>query len=243
MDHHLPVVSDDGDLSWSDSYSMESDDGNSIMLPNSPLWMEHFPADPVSTSLSSTMSVSHTGQLSPISNGMDIPGGHHDSGTCASGSSGPSTTSTMIHSASSTDSWSMEYVGSDDMAGLNNSSSDTDIHWEQLSDDIMAIPKLEPLDDDELRLDALKEAHSIIFPPDGTEATPIKVKRPRGRPRKHPLIPIVTTNKITKGRSKTGCLTCRKRKKKCDEAKPRCELPDVISTCFFDMFVPPSYRV
>lgn len=28
--------------------------------------------------------------------------------------------------------------------------------------------------------------------------------------------------KTTKGRSKTGCLTCRKRKKKCDEAKPRC---------------------
>lgn len=24
-------------------------------------------------------------------------------------------------------------------------------------------------------------------------------------------------------RTKTGCLTCRKRKKKCDEAKPECE--------------------
>ena len=50
-----------------------------------------------------------------------------------------------------------------------------------------------------------------------------KTKRPRGRPRKHPLTPAVNANKSTKGRSKTGCITCRKRKKKCDEAKPRCK--------------------
>lgn len=49
-----------------------------------------------------------------------------------------------------------------------------------------------------------------------------KTKRPRGRPRKHPLTPAVNANKSAKGRSKTGCITCRKRKKKCDEAKPRC---------------------
>ena len=33
-------------------------------------------------------------------------------------------------------------------------------------------------------------------------------------------------------RTKTGCLTCRKRKKKCDEAKPECEL----GTCIFCSF-------
>jgi hypothetical protein len=183
--------------------------------------MHHFTSNPVSMSGPSTMSsFSHTGQLSPISNGMDVSGGHAD----VAGSSGPSSTPTMIHSASasSTDSWSMEYVGSDDMTGNNNSGSETDIHWEQSSDEIMTVPKLEPLDDDDFRLDDLKEVPSII-PTDGTEGVPVKVKRPRGRPRKHPLPPIVTTNKITKGRSKTGCLTCRKRKKKCDEAKPRCE--------------------
>ncbi|KAK3316724.1 hypothetical protein B0H66DRAFT_605000 [Apodospora peruviana] len=33
-------------------------------------------------------------------------------------------------------------------------------------------------------------------------------------------------------RTKTGCLTCRKRKKKCDEAKPECELGTGISSMF-----------
>lgn len=48
-------------------------------------------------------------------------------------------------------------------------------------------------------------------------------KRPRGRPRKHPPKPlIINDGKANKGRSKTGCITCRRRKKKCDEAKPEC---------------------
>lgn len=55
-------------------------------------------------------------------------------------------------------------------------------------------------------------------------------KRPRGRPRKHPVV-LESTSKVTKGRSKTGCITCRKRKKKCDEMKPRCKLsPDLDSS-------------
>ncbi|EWC46647.1 hypothetical protein DRE_04134 [Drechslerella stenobrocha 248] len=54
-------------------------------------------------------------------------------------------------------------------------------------------------------------------------ATPVLVKRPRGRPRKNPANPPETKSKPTlKSRSKTGCLTCRKRKKKCDEGKPEC---------------------
>jgi hypothetical protein len=47
-------------------------------------------------------------------------------------------------------------------------------------------------------------------------------KRGRGRPRKHPETLRVLQSKIPK-RGKTGCLTCRKRKKKCDEVKPNCE--------------------
>lgn len=54
--------------------------------------------------------------------------------------------------------------------------------------------------------------------PDGTP-----VKRPRGRPRKHPVIAVSAIPKGQKGaRSKTGCGTCRRRKKKCDETKPTC---------------------
>lgn len=51
-----------------------------------------------------------------------------------------------------------------------------------------------------------------------------QAKRPRGRPRKHPAPNLESLAKVAKGRSKTGCITCRKRKKKCDEAKPRCKL-------------------
>lgn len=100
--------------------------------------------------------------------------------------------------------------------------ADQDMRWEQGSDEGLTIPKVEPMDED-LRLDDIKEAPLTPIPSNTspTTAQP-KAKRPRGRPRKHPLTPVVTTNKVTKGRSKTGCLTCRKRKKKCDEAKPRC---------------------
>ena len=48
------------------------------------------------------------------------------------------------------------------------------------------------------------------------------LKRPRGRPRKHPLPSPESQSKIQKGRSKTGCVTCRRRKKKCDETRPQC---------------------
>ncbi|KAF2268530.1 hypothetical protein CC78DRAFT_373260 [Lojkania enalia] len=46
-------------------------------------------------------------------------------------------------------------------------------------------------------------------------------RRGRGRPRIYPPR-SPTTSKQTKARSKTGCTTCRKRKKKCDETRPFC---------------------
>lgn len=55
----------------------------------------------------------------------------------------------------------------------------------------------------------------------------VPVKRGRGRPRKHPLPPPGTVPKAVKGRSKTGCLTCRRRKKKCGEEKPEC-IPSMV---------------
>lgn len=81
-------------------------------------------------------------------------------------------------------------------------------------------PKVEELDD--------VEELELIMPSDaGTEnkassvtGVPANVPRKRGRPRKHPLPAPNSHIKVTKGRSKTGCITCRRRKKKCDETKP-----------------------
>jgi len=78
------------------------------------------------------------------------------------------------------------------------------------------VTKIEELDDD---ADQLMNA-----PPLPIENGEVPAKRGRGRPRKHPVPPLKTAQKVTKGRSKTGCITCRRRKKKCDETKPECML-------------------
>ncbi|CRK24218.1 hypothetical protein BN1708_013886 [Verticillium longisporum] len=88
-------------------------------------------------------------------------------------------------------------------------------------DTSLAMPKLEPLDED-FCLDNVTEAPAADLDHGNASSTNPKQKRPRGRPRKHPLNSAINAGKVTKGRSKTGCITCRKRKKKCDEAKPRC---------------------
>lgn len=80
------------------------------------------------------------------------------------------------------------------------------------NDDV--VPKIEELDDGE-ELHRIKPSH--VGNDDDATGVPDNVPRKRGRPRKHPLpVPV----KATKGRSKTGCITCRRRKKKCDETKP-----------------------
>ncbi|KAL7817140.1 fungal-specific transcription factor domain-containing protein [Trichoderma gracile] len=128
----------------------------------------------------------------------------------------------MNHCSSSSasscvDSWNAGYGNQDEGEEDNQWEQ-----WEQGSDEALAIPKLEPIDDD-INLEDVSAAPLSQTPPNELlGGAPIKQKRPRGRPRKHPLTPIVNANKVTKGRSKTGCITCRKRKKKCDEAKPRC---------------------
>jgi len=87
----------------------------------------------------------------------------------------------------------------------------------------MPTMKLEPDDDVKMpdiriREGPVREAPSTI------NQTPLVAKRPRGRPRKYPKLSPESMAKVGKGRSKTGCITCRKRKKKCDERKPGCEL-------------------
>jgi hypothetical protein len=94
------------------------------------------------------------------------------------------------------------------------------------------VPKVEEIEDDDL-IEAKTET-----PPgeadEGGLAEPSRsssgliARRPRGRPRKHPKTPPTSIAKPPKGRSKTGCITCRRRKKKCDETKPACMEPDII---------------
>lgn len=79
--------------------------------------------------------------------------------------------------------------------------------------DIMEMPKVEELEELDDDLLSIKQA-------DVESGAPAPVPRKRGRPRKHPLPTPGGQAKITKGRSKTGCITCRRRKKKCDETKP-----------------------
>lgn len=72
------------------------------------------------------------------------------------------------------------------------------------------VPKVEEID--ESALDEIEESKSGV-------ADQVALPRKRGRPRKHP---IAEQKKAAHARSKTGCGTCRRRKKKCDETKPAC---------------------
>ncbi|OJJ85790.1 Zn(II)2Cys6 transcription factor [Aspergillus glaucus CBS 516.65] len=83
------------------------------------------------------------------------------------------------------------------------------------------IPKIEEVDEVDVSHHTAPTTNSSLTthqPP----GAPVHVPRKRGRPRKHPLPVPGGQVKITKGRSKTGCVTCRRRKKKCDETKPAC---------------------
>ena len=99
-----------------------------------------------------------------------------------------------------------------------------DVNWEDQDEDMLLLPKLEPLDDD---VDMTGVKDNAVPETPSASTSPVTTKRPRGRPRKHPKVNPDSVVKVAKGRSKTGCITCRKRKKKCDEAKPGCELNSI----------------
>ena len=87
-------------------------------------------------------------------------------------------------------------------------------------------PKVEELDDEDEDGEGLanikaNDETSASENTSGVDST-TAVPRKRGRPRKHPLPTPGGNTKVAKGRSKTGCITCRRRKKKCDETKPAC---------------------
>jgi len=124
---------------------------------------------------------------------------------------------TMITSATSscTDPWSSSG------GFVEEEEDDGSINWDQ-EEDVAVVPKLEPIDDVDMA-DLVDAKEDIMPETPSAESTPAQPKRPRGRPRKHPKPTPESMAKVAKGRSKTGCITCRKRKKKCDETKPSCE--------------------
>lgn len=82
------------------------------------------------------------------------------------------------------------------------------------------VPKVE---ETEINLADVKQEHSPQNTPI-SPTEPARIRRARGRPRIHPPRSPTTLAKQAKARSKTGCTTCRKRKKKCDETKPFCKV-------------------
>ncbi|KAJ5551155.1 hypothetical protein N7535_000902 [Penicillium sp. DV-2018c] len=146
--------------------------------------------------------------------------------TCNSGSAIPfsgicgSVVRASTSSASTRASADDASAGSSDWNGEKSPSTDPDRNQQrqaqlqslQLLEDIMEVPKVEEVED---------ELSSIKQDVESTGVGPA-VPRKRGRPRKHPLPAPGGQAKVTKGRSKTGCITCRRRKKKCDETKPAC---------------------
>ncbi|KAL6827608.1 fungal-specific transcription factor domain-containing protein [Trichoderma camerunense] len=199
MEHTLAIVTNE-DFTQSDDNSMSPDEGSydGMVLPS---------PSPTETAWRAGISTAplQMGQLSPVSSNTDAN---------LDNSSVPPTAHHSASSSSCVDSWNPSYANPDE--------GEEDWDWEQGSEEALAIPKLEPIDDD-INLEDVIAAPLSQTPPNELLGGPqLKQKRPRGRPRKHPLTPIVSANKVTKGRSKTGCITCRKRKKKCDEAKPRC---------------------
>ncbi|KAF2734699.1 hypothetical protein EJ04DRAFT_563981 [Polyplosphaeria fusca] len=85
------------------------------------------------------------------------------------------------------------------------------------SDEI--VPKVE---ETELLLADVKTEPFGDDPPISPTEPVVRVRRGRGRPRIYPPRSPTNLSKATKARSKTGCTTCRKRKKKCDETRPFC---------------------
>lgn len=83
-----------------------------------------------------------------------------------------------------------------------------------------APPKVEELEDEDIQSIKASEVGNDREQNDNPAGAPVPVPRKRGRPRKHPLPAPGNQAKVAKGRSKTGCITCRRRKKKCDETKP-----------------------
>lgn len=127
-------------------------------------------------------------------------------------STSPGSTASMSESPRTTFDFSVRYMNGNPLRSPRSPTGDDVVpKVEELEDDEAIDPKIKsPSDEgDSAEHSALNGSGSIV-------------RRPRGRPRKHPKSPSTMVSKPPKGRSKTGCITCRRRKKKCDEKKPEC---------------------
>jgi hypothetical protein len=84
---------------------------------------------------------------------------------------------------------------------------------------------------EELSLESIKRTSSSESLADGDSDTKFAFseRKKRGRPRRLTESGSIAKQKIVQGRSKTGCITCRRRKKKCDERKPECKLRSFLT--------------
>ena len=216
----MPTASDDGDLPWSENNCSGPDDrrenGHAMVIKNNPTcsfsWIDHHSH---LYHRESTEACTQAWPLSPVSTGIDIPAPVAASEASASLGTLGSSLSTR---------GAVVRTGVD--IGI-----EPHIDWEQCGGDTQRTLKLEPLGDDEFRMEDVMPATAELVPKTKPGPNPLQhqiqtpqvARRPRGRPRKHLSPRLANANKVHKRRSKTGCITCRKRKKKCDEAKPRCK--------------------
>ena len=125
---------------------------------------------------------------------------------------------------SSNSSFSVTTMGSDAHTTTEGESDDSDGGRSPRVE-----PKIEEVDDGRMR--DISDVKSSDESTASEEKTVVLTRRRgRGRPKKVPSLPSPNLNKVAKGRSKTGCLTCRRRKKKCDEGKPECEFAMILAT-------------
>jgi len=213
MDGPLTVVTGTVGLSWPerreahgahdapDARDLTTREDSPTVLSTRQRWTNGVPTAQMSTA-----------PLSPISTELDM--------SCVDGVSSAIIPPRLPLTNPAGSTWSTNYQ--DDESGED---VERDVNWEHDAGDGPTVPKIEPVEDDSFRMEDVQEVPRESEPRSHTRppSSQTKIKRPRGRPRKHPLAPQEVSNKVAKGRSKTGCITCRKRKKKCDEAKPRCE--------------------
>lgn len=134
--------------------------------------------------------------------------------SCYSAWSTTSSSSPDLTTPTSTVSTALTHLDSDN----DDDSSSNSVHSSRRRRH-QVVPKIEEPDEDKYnnaQLHALQDAKSPV----GVVSLP--PPRKRGRPRKHPIVDASEFKRTSHARSKTGCGTCRRRKKKCDETKPAC---------------------